>query len=134
MSFYQSDQVSLQCQESLERVRYRHWFGQLYFSLSHLLLKSLCCTHICKEPNLLLLMIIKGHKNGSITFYVSLCFVHMYTCTVQQMIGRAGRPGFDLEGHAIIMTQVLCWIIWWIFGFYKKLNLLLNITFVIDPR
>ena len=25
---------------------------------------------------------------------------------VQQMIGRAGRPGFDLEGRAIIMTQV----------------------------
>jgi hypothetical protein len=26
--------------------------------------------------------------------------------TVQQMIGRAGRPGFDVEGHAIIMTEV----------------------------
>ena len=26
---------------------------------------------------------------------------------VQQMIGRAGRPGFDVEGHAIIMTQVI---------------------------
>jgi hypothetical protein len=25
---------------------------------------------------------------------------------VQQMIGRAGRPGFDVEGHAIIMTEV----------------------------
>ncbi len=27
--------------------------------------------------------------------------------SVQQMIGRAGRPGFDIEGHAIIMTEVM---------------------------
>ena len=33
-------------------------------------------------------------------------------CTCLQMIGRAGRPQYDLEGTAVIMTErsVRCWV------------------------